>query len=190
MEILKTYWRHMTVILASHLASTSISWEHPIPAALCLLFSAIITYRTLQDALRRGIKIPPIDINIVDNLSGEQFENLCKKLLELDGYSVQRTPKKGDLGADLIASKGGHKYSIQCKRYAGTVNRGAVSDAVMAKKNYKCNRSMVITTSRFTPDAVKVANQHDCKMIDRKALEKWIARHKHRLPTPDKLLTA
>jgi HJR/Mrr/RecB family endonuclease len=41
-------------------------------------------------------------------------------------------------GVDLVACRGNMKYAIQAKRYAGSVSRSAVSDAVAAKQPDTC----------------------------------------------------
>ncbi|MBV8101041.1 MAG: restriction endonuclease, partial [Verrucomicrobia bacterium] len=82
----------------------------------------------------------------------------------------------GDLGVDLIASKGQDRIAIQVKRYGGTVSRRAISDAVAGMQHYRCNQAMVITNSRFTPGAITLAKSTQCSLIDRDELVKWIIR--------------
>ena len=41
--------------------------------------------------------------NDINSLSGIEFENLCKNLIENMGFSVETTKVSGDGGIDLIA---------------------------------------------------------------------------------------
>ncbi len=110
----------------------------------------------------------------VDNMNGIQFEHYIQKILEYQGYDAAVTKASGDLGADIIASIGSSKYSIQTKRYSHAVDRTAVSDAVAAKDHYKCDQAMVVTTNYFTPGAKELAKSTRCILVDRDQLLNWI----------------
>ena len=61
-----------------------------------------------------------------ENMSGDEYEKYCKYILEQRGWEVNITPKSGDQGVDLIASKEYLKVCIQCKRYSKPVGNKAV----------------------------------------------------------------
>lgn len=116
-----------------------------------------------------------LDLAGVDTMSGVDFERYTAWLLKSRGYRVDLTPQSGDQGADIIASKAGISWAVQCKRRTQMVSRTAISDAVGAMKHYRCQRAMVITNNLFTKGAVSLAKSNDCVLIDRNDLAQWIS---------------
>jgi restriction system protein len=119
-------------------------------------------------------KYRELNLSNIDEMSGLEFENYLKQVLSHQGYSVEKTPASGDLGVDLIAERGHSRLAIQVKRYQGKVSRTAVSDAVAGMHHYRCNESMVITNSSFSPGAISLAKSNQCILIDREILSTWI----------------
>jgi hypothetical protein len=119
-------------------------------------------------------KIRALQIANIDSMTGTEFELYLEKVLQNRGYHVSITGASGDLGVDLIASKGQDRIAIQVKRHSGTVSRRAISDAVAGMQHYRCNQAMVITNSRFTPGAITLARSTQCSLIDRNELVNWI----------------
>ena len=101
----------------------------------------------------------------LDNLSGIEFETLIQSLLSKDGYSVSVTPKSGDQGADVIATKNNIVYVIQAKRYMGTVGNKAVQEVVAAKNYYAGDVAVVVTNSSFTKSAESLAKRNKVILI-------------------------
>lgn len=124
----------------------------------------------LEEELFSGEEIK--DISYVDSLSGFEFEDFLKELLQSYGYTAEDLPYSNDYGADLIISKGNKKTVIQAKNYNGSVGNKAVQEVVSAKVYYKCDIAMVITNSYFTQNALKTAKESDVVMIDRDKLDK------------------
>lgn len=92
------------------------------------------------------------------NMNGHDFENFCAYLLERNGFrNVRVTRGSGDHGADIIASKNGKRYAIQCKNYSNAVGNKAVQEAVMGKIYYSANIAVVMTNSTFTRQAIEDA---------------------------------
>lgn len=92
-------------------------------------------------------------------MDGYQYEQRCAKYLEEKGFSdIKVTPGSGDQGVDIIASKDGKKYGIQCKYYTGSVGNKAVQEAYAGAAFYSCNIAMVITNSTFSSSAIELAN--------------------------------
>ncbi len=89
----------------------------------------------------------------------EDFEKIVARFLSAGGFSVNETSYIGDYGADLIASKGSDRIAVQVKRYGPTnpVGVGDVNQVIGAMQYYKCNKCLVITTSRFTASAIELA---------------------------------
>ena len=102
---------------------------------------------------------------------GDDFEHLVVRLYDAMGYASKRIGGHGDQGGDVLASKNGENILIQAKCYQGTVGNAAVQQAVGAKSYYGCTRSVVITTSSFTSEAVALAKSNSVELIDGKLLK-------------------
>ena len=117
-------------------------------------------------------------IDEIDRMTGEEFESFCKTLLEKYNFKVKRTPKHGDFGIDLIATKDKRKIGIQCKRWNKKIGVKAIQEVVAGKNYYKCNEAMVITNNYFTENAKKLAQKNNVKLIDRNKLSEIILKSK------------
>jgi HJR/Mrr/RecB family endonuclease len=104
------------------------------------------------------------------DVSGIDFEVLIGKELAEAGFDITGTPKTGDQGADIIATKNKKKYVIQTKRYTGLVGNKAVQEVIAAKSYYKGDVAVAITNSKFTPSARDLAQKSDVILIDGDAL--------------------
>lgn len=135
---------------------------------------AILVATKLYKKQRRLQQLKLVRLVDVDHMTGVEFEHYIGELLQSQGFKVEYTKVTGDLGADVIATKHGEKFSIQAKRYKGSVGRVAISDAVGAMARYHCNRSMVVTTSYFTHDAKLLSHDNNTQLIDRDHLASWI----------------
>ena len=130
--------------------------------------------------LAKTVKLKPdqrnlarVDLRTMDSLDGYEFERIVADLLRSTGYSnVQRTTGGGDFGADILATKGGIRYAIQCKRYSGNVGVKALQEAIGARDYYRCDKAMVITNSYFTKSAIKFAKGTNCVIFDRDVLKR------------------
>jgi hypothetical protein len=105
---------------------------------------------------------------ILRNLSGREFEELCKTVFERLGYrNVELGPGTGDLGADIIMESPSHeRVVVQCKRYLGrTVDRRFVDELYAVVKRHNADVGMLVTTGRFTENAKKCAlDLYDVKL--------------------------
>ncbi len=99
------------------------------------------------------------------NLSGSDFEKLLYRLFAAMGYSVQKTGKVGDQGADLVVNMNNQRTVVQAKCYTNNVGNAAVQEATAAQKFYGCTRAMVITTSGFTKEAWDLAKANRVDLI-------------------------
>lgn len=125
---------------------------------------------------RKGIaKTRALNVSDIDSMSGWAFEQYVAKVLRSRGFQTVVTKGSGDSGVDVIASKSGASYAVQCKRYAQPVPRGAVSNAVAGVAHYKCTAAMVVTNSYFTPGAKALAASNKCVLVDRDTLATWIS---------------
>lgn len=100
-------------------------------------------------------------------MDGLNYEYAVAKYLKKHGYySVSVTKGSGDYGVDVIASKGSHKYAVQCKFYSNPVGLGAVQEVVAGKAMYGCDCAMVVTNSTFTKAARELAQKNDVALLE------------------------
>lgn len=110
-----------------------------------------------------------------DHMDGHEFENFCATILKQNGFkNVSVTKCSGDQGIDILASKDGIKYGIQCKCYASEVGNKAVQEAFSGKTFYNRHVGVVLTNNYFTPSAKELAEKNGIILWDRKQLLKMI----------------
>ena len=117
----------------------------------------------------------PDDISSIDGMEGHDFEYFCADLLRRNGFSdVSVTKGSGDQGVDVLATKGGIKYAIQCKNYASALGNTPVQEVNAGKTFYNCHVGVVMTNSTFTPGAKTLAQATGVLLWDRAALQKMM----------------
>lgn len=95
-----------------------------------------------------------------DNMDGWEFENWSAEWLRKQGfYNVEITKGSGDYGADVLCSKDGVYYAVQCKKYSGKVPYRAIEEVICAKNYYGTDRAMIFTNSELTPQADEAAKK-------------------------------
>jgi restriction system protein len=104
----------------------------------------------------------------VDEMDGHEFEYFCGDLLEENNfYDIRVTKGSGDQGVDILASKDGIKYAIQCKCYSKNVGNDAVQQVFAGKTFYQCHVGAVITNQYFTKSAHELAQRSGVLLWDR-----------------------
>ncbi|MBR6133586.1 MAG: restriction endonuclease [Bacilli bacterium] len=104
------------------------------------------------------------DINKIK--TGDDFEVFLEMLFKKLGYDVVHCGGSGDQGADLILKKNKKKYVVQAKYYASSLDNTPVQEVCGAIKYYNADKGIVVTNSKFTSGAIKLADANDVKLID------------------------
>ena len=116
--------------------------------------------------------------DVLDDMTWQQFEHLVGEAFRLQGYSVLETGGGGaDGGIDLVLTKGGEKFLVQCKQWkAFKVGVAIVRElyGVMAAKG--ATGGFVVTSGRFTEEATRFACGRNVDLIDGPALHGLIRR--------------
>ncbi len=99
-------------------------------------------------------------------MRGTEFECFLGQVFETLGYQVRMTKGSGDQGVDLIVTGKGRKIAVQAKGYANTVGNHSVMEASAGMIFYGCDSCVVVTNSRFSPLARKLAARIGCLLID------------------------
>jgi restriction system protein len=114
-----------------------------------------------------------------DGMSGPDFERLVARLLVRDGFTDVRIPGgRGDLGADVIATRGGRRVVVQCKRYS---EQRSVSSPEMQKflgtcfHEHDADEAWFVTTTRFSRPARDLGARRGVRLVDRQAMAAWMA---------------
>lgn len=102
---------------------------------------------------------------------GQAFELDAAEILEQIGFEVRRVGGSGDQGADLIATKAGLSYAIQCKDYAVPVGNAAVQQALAAKAYYQTDYAVVCVPNGFTKSAKSLGTSAGVLLIKPSLLE-------------------
>ena len=148
-------------------------------AGVIILIAGGLLYMGIEKKRNRRLEeeIRFLSVRLIDlhSINPSGFEEYVAKLLDHRGYTTSVVGQAGDMGVDVIASKGGEKYAVQVKRYSNPVSRTAVSDAVAGKAYHGCNAAMVVTNNYFTKGARALAQSTHCQLVDRDTLAKWIA---------------
>ncbi len=109
-------------------------------------------------------------IEVLLTLEPSAFERLSQRLLREQGFvSVTVTGRSGDGGIDgtgiLRMKLLSFQMFFQCKKYRGNVGASAIRDFRGAMVG-RSDKGLLITTGRFTPDAVKEASREGAPPID------------------------
>ena len=89
------------------------------------------------------------------------------KILVKRGYQAELTKLVGDDGVDVLAyDNSQRRIAIQCKRYKKPVGPAIIREMKGAEELNQCEASVVVTTSRFTPEAQRTASQLNVGLID------------------------
>lgn len=104
----------------------------------------------------------------MDEMEGHDFEYYCADVLRANGFGqVKVTRGSGDYGADILASKDGVSYAIQCKCYEAHVGTHAVAEAYAAHDYYGCMVAAVMTNDYYTKPARDMADRLHVLLWDR-----------------------
>ena len=100
------------------------------------------------------------------SMRGTDLERFLSRAFEMLGYHVELTNVSGDQGVDLMVTGKGKRVAVQVKGYAGSVGNDSVQQVVAGVNFYQCDSCAVITNSRFTPAAERLAAANNCRLID------------------------
>ena len=103
----------------------------------------------------------------VDEMTGWEFERWLERFFLRIGFEVERTPHRGEFGADFVLTWNGVRMAVQAKRSSRLVGVRAVQEVVAARAFYGCELSMVVTNNYFTDQAMLLARKNDVRIRNR-----------------------
>ncbi|WP_181871578.1 restriction endonuclease [Sphaerisporangium album] len=151
--------------------------------ALAVLGLVIATWGVVREAEKRKAAILEERIRdrarweLVDAMSGTDFENLVADLLRRDGFrDVRRVGRSHDGGVDVVArAADGRPIAVQCKRQAARVGADRVRNLIGAVNGsvYDGHRAVLVTSSVFTGPAARESESR-VLLVDRHRLGEWM----------------
>lgn len=125
-------------------------------ALLAIAAALIVLVAILRVGWRMYAWLRPVGGNCrlgqLDRMEGAEFEGWIARVLRSHGFETRNIRHRGDFGVDVIATcpETGRRIAIQAKRYQGSVGNDAVQQAIAGAQFHDCDRSAVVTQSRFT----------------------------------------
>lgn len=140
---------------------------------LVLIIRGLIRGRRNQ--ILRDLDPRKIGIQDIDRMEdGSEFELYLLLLLSALGYKdIYKTTGSRDFGADLVfTDREGARVVIQAKRYGvqHPVGLGAVQEIYTSMRYYAAEKSVVITSGRYTESCKTLAAVNGVKLLDRNDL--------------------
>ena len=110
----------------------------------------------------------------IDTMTGYEFEEYLEDFFIKSGYRVEKRKRSHEQGLDLLLERQGESTAVQVKRYSNPVGNNAVQEVIAAREYYHCNKARVVTNSRVTPSAQRLAERCKVELWDRKTLKEKI----------------
>jgi GNAT superfamily N-acetyltransferase len=118
----------------------------------------------------------------LDTLQPRLFEELIARLLQSQGMDVELSPPTRDGGADILGTSrtgvGKFSFAVQCKQlsHPSKIGVGEVRELLGVVYESHMNKGIIITTSNFTNDALKMIEERGYIVtgIDRDGLMQMI----------------
>ena len=130
---------------------------------VCWLVKFVFNY---LNRLRIKGFLKQLTLTKISALTGKQFEDVCSLIFKALGYKVNKTKTSNDFGADLIICKK-FKTAVQCKLYYNhSVGERAIMEVSSGTKYYQANYGVVITNSKYSAQAKKLAKIENVLLID------------------------
>ena len=143
----------------------------------------VSVFSAISAEVKRRLALHPEGLYV---LSPRLFEELVASILKDYGFEVELTPRTRDGGRDVIAYIRSVACSvltyIECKKYAPDRKVGVeIVRSVYGVHNiHKASKSLIVTTSFFTRDAIEEAQRigGPLELKDYVDLKTWLARYK------------
>ncbi|MCL6446829.1 MAG: restriction endonuclease [Armatimonadetes bacterium] len=116
-------------------------------------------------------------MDLIDNMTGQQFEEFLAELFTRLGCQVEITPAIKDHGADLIAvTPSGKRIAVQAKKLAdyGNISSRVLGDLWRGLAWYKCTSAILVTNQFVTEQGKAEAKKFNFIIWDRPELRKKI----------------
>lgn len=138
-------------------------------APLLCLFGALVSVlrRRKRESLAATVTASS-SAQSLEGMSWREFEMLVGEAFRLQGYQVKEEGgAQPDGGVDLVARKGSEIFLVQCKQWkAFKVGVDVVRELYGVMAAQGAAGGFVVTSGRFTDDAVAFASGRNVRLID------------------------
>jgi restriction system protein len=129
---------------------------------------------------RRRLWASQRGIDTLRAMTWQEFEQLTGETFRRLGFRIEETGQGGaDGGLDLLLTKDGHRYAVQCKHYRAKVGAPVVRDAVGVAVHIRARAVYVVGLSGFTKAASDYAAGKPVHLIDGRQLLRMIEQGKN-----------
>jgi HJR/Mrr/RecB family endonuclease len=144
--------------------------------------NAALIVTSIDDEVKKYLKEHPKKLY---ELSPRKFEELVASILKDLGFDVELTQATRDGGRDIIAhvrnAVSSYLTYIECKRYAADnkVGVGIIREVIGVHHIRKPTKSIIVTTSFFSSDAIKEAEKMESQLDlkDFTDIKAWLQRY-------------
>ncbi len=140
------------------------------------LFLGAAVISAIQAFGRRMLFKAAKDIDAIRAMSWREFESLVGEFYRRQGYRVEETGGGGaDGGVDLLLRRDGEKVLVQCKQWRTfKVGVSIVREMFGVMVAEHADRVIVVTSGRYTNDAIQFARGKPIDLVDGSALARMI----------------
>lgn len=134
---------------------------------ICLAGAAVSAWRRRHRQNLVANVVQSAAAGALNDMSWREFEMLVGEGFRLQGYQVVETGGSADGGVDLVLTKGGEKFLVQCKQWRAFkvgVDVARELYGVMAARG--ATGGFVVTSGRFTDDAASFASGRNINLIN------------------------
>ncbi len=116
-------------------------------------------------------------------MGAAEFEQEVAVLLRGLGYAVRPTTQSSVPGVDfLLQGAGSRRVAVQLKRWNAPVGDRSVYALFIGRITHGTDEAWLITTSWFTPKAIKLAETSGVRLVDGAELTTWLEDHPDVIP--------
>ncbi|WP_160309805.1 restriction endonuclease [Chromobacterium subtsugae] len=101
----------------------------------------------------------------LSEMSGEDFEDYCARILIKNGWDARVTKKTGDQGVDIIARFESVMVVFQCKKYSQPVGNKAVQEVSAGKLHEQADFAAVVSNAAYTNAARELARTNNVFLL-------------------------
>ncbi|HDX9006506.1 TPA: restriction endonuclease [Aeromonas dhakensis] len=142
-------------------------------AMLMISLTSFISSRKGRNLISR-VKISKHSSPLL-NMSWQEFEVLVGAFFERLGFTVNLTGGSADGGIDIILHRSNELHLVQCKQWrSNSVSVSVVRELYGLIAAHGADGGYVVTSGRFTKDAVEFAKGRDITLIDGAQLLQYI----------------
>ncbi len=124
----------------------------------------------------------PLTMEDVHRMDEFLFEAFVGAVYEKKGFEIYLTKRSGDKGIDVMVRGDDIVYVIQCKHSKNNVGGPCVGEVVSGSKYYQVKyneeklsyKSVVVTNSKYTAQAIEMAEANEVQMLEGSFLEEAV----------------